>query len=113
MNELEILDEELEASFAALEAGDDKPCGCGNKTEMESENPFGMDAFSESDELENELQLALDSFDGGAGTFSGDPFSSDNELELAMMGETSQITLENLIALTERNPGLKITLSQT
>lgn len=110
MNEFEIQDEELELSLAALESEDDKPCGCSDKTAMETDNPFGLEEFSESDDLIAELDFALNSIESGGEMMAGDALSSD-AFELEMMGGTSEIKLEDLIALTEKNPGLKITIS--
>lgn len=102
MNDLENLEQELNASLAAL-AASDKPCGCHDKQAAASDDsPFAE--FMGADDIASELELAL-------GALGGSELSSDEALEFAMASATPSVGLEDLVALAQQYPGLKITFS--
>jgi hypothetical protein len=99
--------------LAADEAGAEKPCGCHDKTGASSGDPFSAsEPGSAAAGLIAELDAALAGALSGAGATGGlDLLAIEEQLELAASGSETQITLEDLIAFAERNPGLKITFS--
>jgi hypothetical protein len=103
MNEFDDLEQELNVSLAALDVSSPKPCGC-HESGVEAENPFAE--FSGSDDLTNELELALASLD------DGENLSAEEAFEFASVAGSSNIGLEDIVSLTEQYPGLKITFSQ-
>ena len=103
MNELENVEQELSKSLAAV----DTPCGCSDKSVAAEENPFAE--FASSDTLMSELESALGSLDDGADRV---PQLAFNEaLEFASLADGGNQGLEDIIAVLEKYPGLKITLS--
>jgi hypothetical protein len=99
--------------LAADAAGAEKPCGCHDQTGASSAAPLSeSEPGSASAGLIAELDAALAGALSGADTSGGlDLLAIEEQLELAASGGETQITLEDLIAFAERNPGLKITFS--
>jgi hypothetical protein len=109
--------EELFESLAALTASAGySPCaGCdetsGEDTSM-SQDFFASEGESGSDDLVAQLEAALSNLSTeDASPFSLDALSLDEQLEFAAFGDENSLTLEDLLAFAERNPGLKITFS--
>jgi hypothetical protein len=94
-------------------AGAEKPCGCQDKTGESSGDLFGASgAESASAGLISQLDAALSTALSGSDAAGGlDLLAIEEQLELAASGGESQITLEDILAFAERNPGLKITFS--
>jgi len=103
MNEFVDLEQELNASLAALDVSSPKPCGC-HESGVESENPFAE--FSGSDDLTSELEIALASLN------DSENLSAEEAFEFASVAGSSNIGLEDIVSLTEQYPGLKVTFSQ-
>ena len=99
--------------LAADETGAEKPCGCHDKMNESTGDPFSSsEPGSASAGLIAELDSALAGVLSGADASGGpDLLAIEEQLELAASGGESQITLEDLLAFAERNPGLKITFS--
>jgi hypothetical protein len=108
---------ELEQNLLnALEAVEqDKPCHCNEQSGTGSGNfdVFGSDLEGESSNLEGRLDAAL----SGLLSDSESPFASlenlsvEDELAFAELEEPSRLSLEDVLAVTEKYPGLKITFS--
>jgi hypothetical protein len=99
--------------LAAEASGAEKPCGCHDKAGESSGDLFGASGAESASagliaELEAALAGALSGAEGGGGL---DLLGIEEQLELAASGGESQITLEDILAFAERNPGLKITFS--
>src|SRR4051812_32764442 len=105
MNDIENLEQELNASLVALGGADSKqPCGCHDKNVASAgDDPFA-DLYGAED-LSAELELALGGFGG-----EDDAFSED-ALEFAVPTEQLSVGIEEIVALTQQYPGLKITFS--
>jgi hypothetical protein len=109
---------ELFDSLSALAASlGTSPCaGCdepsGEDMSM-SQDFFASGGESGSDDLVAQLESALSNLSSeDADAFSLDALSLDEQLEFAAFGdESNSLTLEDLLAFAERNPGLKITFS--
>ena len=103
MSEIDDLEQELNASLAALGGESDKPCGCHDKTAASmDDNPVAD--LSGADDPGAELELALGAF-GDEGAFD------DSALDFAVPTDAPNIGLEEIVALTQQYPGLKITFS--
>ena len=104
MNEIGNLEQELNASLAALGDSDSKPCGCHEKNVASAgDDPFADLAGSEDPRAE--LELALGAFGGEDDVFSEDA------LDFAVPTEELSVGIEEIVALTQQYPGLKITFS--
>jgi hypothetical protein len=101
MSEYDNIEQELATSLAALE---NKPCGC----QETSENPFAGSEVSSSDDLMKELELALSSLGSGHLT---EQLSVEEAMEFASVTGPSGLSLDDIVSILERNPGLKITFS--
>ncbi|HEU4594312.1 MAG TPA: hypothetical protein VFS10_04010 [Pyrinomonadaceae bacterium] len=99
--------------LAEGEAGTEKPCGCHDKAGAGSGEPFAAsEPAPAAAGLIAELDAALAGVVSGTDAQGGlDLFAIEEQLELAASGGETLITLEDLIAFAERNPGLKITFS--
>lgn len=103
MSEIDDLEKELNESLAALGDSGSKPCGCHDANVIEAgANPFAE--FSASEDAGAELELAL-------GSLAGEDFSSEDALEFASAANGPTLGLEEIVALTQQYPGLKITFS--
>jgi hypothetical protein len=103
MNEIDDLEKELNESLAGLSDSGPTPCGCHEaKAGDTGENPFAE--FSMSEDAGAELELAL-------GSLAGEDFSSEDALEFAVASSETSVGLEEIVALTQQYPGLKITFS--
>lgn len=99
--------------MAADEAGAEKPCGCQDKMDANSGDLFSAsEPGSASAGLIADLDAALAGALSGTNASDGlDLLAIEEQLGLAASGGESQITLDDLLAFAERNPGLKITFS--
>ena len=103
MSEIDDLEKELNESIAGLGTSGEKPCKCHEAHgEAAGENPFGE--LSMSEDAGADLELALASFAGG-------DFSSEDALDFAVASSETSVGLEEIVALTQQYPGLKITFS--
>jgi hypothetical protein len=102
MSEIDDLEQELNASLAELGGESDKPCGCHEKGVAMGENPFAD--LSGADDPGAELELAL-------GAFTDEGAFDDSALDFAVPTDAPNIGLEEIVALTQQYPGLKITFS--
>ncbi|HUR98942.1 MAG TPA: hypothetical protein VMZ26_12820 [Pyrinomonadaceae bacterium] len=102
MSEIDDLEKELNESLAGLGASSEKPCGCHDAKGAAADNPFAE--FSASEDAAAELELAL-------GALGGEDFSAEDALEFAMASSAPSVGLEEIVALTQQYPGLKITFS--
>ena len=113
MAELET--ELLNALQTAETTSGDKPCGCheNKAASNDSSDIFGFDQMTESSDLEAQIDSALSTiFSGAESEFASlDALSIDEELAFAQMSEGAGLTLEDILAVTEKYPGLKITFS--
>jgi hypothetical protein len=89
----------------------EKPCGCHDKAAASLAE--GFDELSDSSDLAAQLDSALGAALSGAESefASLDTLSLDEELAFAQMSEGTNLSLEDILALTEKYPGLKITFS--
>jgi hypothetical protein len=97
MSEIEMELSDLDAALE--EASREKPCGCGEAASFEDvglELGEGLDVADVGAELEAALEGSL---------------SAEEELEFAASEEERALTLEELLAVAQRYPGLRITLS--
>ena len=110
------VEQELLSALQALDnAPGEKPCGC-----QETSGAAGSewDVFS-SDELSSSTDLVaeLDSALSLIGSESGSEFTSleslsvEEDLEFASLEEGTKLSLEDILQIAERYPGLKITFS--
>ena len=77
-----------------------------------SQDFFASEGGSGSDDLIAQLETALNSLSSeDASPFELDALSLEDQLESAAFGDENSLTLEDLLAFAERNPGLKITFS--
>ena len=88
--------EELDSALDALAADKKSDCGCGGKT-----------AAAVDPGLAAELDAAIDALNSDLGF--GDE-SADGD-EFADLSTDSPMSLDDLVSMAERHPGLKITLS--
>lgn len=109
MNDLENLEQELTANLAAAVSAAEKPCGCHEK----SENPFGdvEGAAAGSNDLLAELELAVSGL-GAEFADSSQQLTAEEAFEFASVAGDSGTSLEDIVALVEQYPGLKITFSR-
>lgn len=113
------LEQELLGALQALDNSStaEKPCGCqeaaGASALTSESNIFGFDQLSSSTDLTAELDSALDSLlSEGGSEFAGlESLSIEDELEFAALEEGTSLTLEDILEITEKYPGLKITFS--
>lgn len=102
----------LNALQSAQSVSAEKPCGCHDKAASgELADPFGQ--TGDASDLVAQLDSALGAALSGAQTdFAGlDTLSFDEEMAFAQMSEGTNLRLEDILALTEKYPGLKITFS--
>lgn len=90
------------------------PCGCGQPsgTAGESERQMGGSALSPA-EVTGEVDAALAALSSGLdeGAALTELLNLDVDLEFAELSAGAEITLEDVIRLAERYPGLKVTFS--
>ena len=87
-----------------------KPCGCQDAASAAGD-PFARSVAG--GDLTTQLNAALEALSGGAEPDLLSPVDEDLESELAFadLSEPLSLTLEEMLEVLERNPGLKITLS--
>jgi hypothetical protein len=98
MSEIEMELGELDAALE--EATREKPCGCGEGAFEDAGLELGMEGALDVADVEAELEAALEG-----------SLSAEEELEFAAVEEERALTLEELLAVAQRYPGLRITLS--
>jgi hypothetical protein len=102
----------LNALQNAQATAGEKPCGCHENQAATSEEAT-FDQLTDSSDLVAQLDSALGAALSGAESefASLDTLSLDEELAFAQMSEGTNLSLEDILALTEKYPGLKITFS--
>jgi hypothetical protein len=112
------LEQELLGALQALDNSStaEKPCGCQEAVgaaETGESDLFAFDQLSSSMDLGAELDSALDSLLSEAGSeLTGlESLSVEDELEFAALEEGPTLSLEDILEITEKYPGLKITFS--
>lgn len=90
----------------------DKPCGC-HENQAAAGEAAVFDELTDSSDLAAQLDSALGAISFGAESeFAAlDTLSLDEELAFAQMSEGTNLSLEDILTLTEKYPGLKITFS--
>ena len=104
----------LNALQNAESVAKDKPCGCHEKSASAEADVFGPGQMGDGSDLEAQLDAALGAALSGAessdfATF--DALSLDEEMAFAEVNEGANLSLEDILTLTEKYPGLKITFS--
>jgi hypothetical protein len=98
MSEMEMELSELDAALE--EVSREKPCGCGEASFDDVGLELGLGEAPGVADVEAELEAA----------FQGS-LSAEEELEFAALEEERALTLDDLLAVAQRYPGLRITLS--
>ncbi len=98
-------------SNALDEAQADRPCGC--KDAAPAADPFGADYAMAGGDLAAQLNAALDGLSGLGEANLFAPLDVDLQAEMAFadLGESTGLTLEQILEALEKKPGLKVTLS--
>lgn len=105
----------LKALQNAESASAEKPCGCHEKAASaeSATDMFGFGQSGEGADLGAQLDAALGAALSGAENdlAAFDTLSLDEEMAFAQVSEGANLSLEDILALTEKYPGLKITFS--
>jgi hypothetical protein len=103
---------ELDALTMSDPAAPAKPCGCKGCHESVAATPGdALDAASLESELDAFLSAAPASEDELAFAGLETELASVDELQLAEVGDQALPTLESVLRIAERYPGLKVTFS--
>jgi hypothetical protein len=105
----------LNALQSVESSSGEKPCGCHDKAALggEATDIFGSGQMGEASDLEAQLDAALGAaLSGAEHDFAAlDSLSFEEEMAFAQINEGTNLSLEDILALTEKYPGLKITFS--